>query len=177
VILPYHVDLMESKPAPPQPLQAPTVPPQAPAPPPAALQPSFGDAELHYRELVAYFKHLVWLTGGALGLVILVAGYLFHSNLQDSLRDVRQDARGEATRVATEEAEKGVKTVLSGTNMSELVQRVAREGVAEAVTGEMVDAKVGPIADRMIEQRVTSTLQPIEQRLVLVGRVAECEAR
>jgi hypothetical protein len=123
------------------------------------------------------FKHLVWLTGGALGVVILVAGYLFHSNLQDSLRDVRQDAKGEATRVATEEAEKGVKAVLSGTNMNELVQRVAREGVAEAVTGQMVEEKVGPIADKMIEQRLASRLRPIEQRIMLVGRIAECGAR
>jgi hypothetical protein len=127
------------------------------------------DAEAHYTNLLAYFKHLVWLTGGALGLVVLVAGYLFHSNLQDSLRDVRQDAKAEATQVAREEAERGVKAVLSGTDMKELVQRVAQEGVAEAVTADMVEEKVGPLADRMVEHK----LQPVEQRMLLLGRISD----
>jgi hypothetical protein len=171
--LPYHSGLMATNPVPAG--QPPAT--QPPVPPPAQPQAARSDAEAHYTNLLAYFKHLVWLTGIALGVVILVAGYLFHSNLQDNLRDVRQDAKGEATRVATEEAEKGVKTVLSGTNMNELVQKVAREGVAEAVTGEMVENKVGPIADKMIEQQLASKLQPIEQRIVLIGRISECEAR
>jgi hypothetical protein len=172
VILPYDGGLMGSNP-PPQPPAAPS------APPPVTPSPqlSFADAEAHYRELLTFFKHLVWLTGGALTVVILVAGYLFHSNLQDNLRDVRQDAKGEATRIATEEAEKGVKTVLGETNMNELVQKVAKEGVAEAVTGDMVAQKVGPLADKIIEQRLASQLQPVEQRIVLIGRISECEAR
>jgi hypothetical protein len=57
-------------------------------------------ATSHYTELLEYFKHLVWLTGGALTIVLLVGGYIFHSNLQDTLKNIREDA----TKVAIEEA-------------------------------------------------------------------------
>jgi hypothetical protein len=159
VILPYHAWFMGSNTAlpPPQPPQPPAALP--PAAPPSA-QVARSDAEDHYTSLLAYFKHLVWLTGGALGVVILVAGYLFHSNLQDSLRIVRQDAKGEATRVATEESEKAVKTAFDEKNVKELIEKVAKE-------------KVGAVTDTIIERQLTSKLQPIEQRIVLIGRISE----
>ena len=171
VILPYHGGLMGSNP-PPQTPAAPTPPPPS-AP---SRQTPLGDAEAHYRELVAFFKHLVWLTGGALGVVILVGGYLFHSNLQDALREAGENAKGEANRVAREESQKAVKTAFDEEHVRGLVEQVAKEKV-NAVTDKMVEEKVGSIADKVIEQRLTSKLQPIEQRIVLIGRISECEAR
>jgi hypothetical protein len=152
----------------------PVLPPPQPSTPPPT--PPFSDAEAHYTNLLAYFQHLVWLTGGALGVVVLVGGYLFHSNLQDNLRDASENAKREATRVATEESQKAVKTAFDEKNVNALIEQVAKEKVS-AVTDKMVEGKVGPIADRIIEQRLTSRLQPIELRMLLLARVSESAAR
>jgi hypothetical protein len=112
---------MGNNPVAPQPLAP---PPQAP---PTSRQVAMSDAEALYTSLLAYFKHLVWLTGGALTVVVLVGGYLFHSNLQDSLRDIRHDAKAEASRVATEESGKAVKTAFDEKNVKELIEK-SREG-------------------------------------------------
>jgi hypothetical protein len=40
-------------------------------------------AKSHYCELLQYFKHLVSLTGGAVALIVAVAGGLLFSNLRD----------------------------------------------------------------------------------------------
>lgn len=78
----------------------------------------------------------MWLTGGALGIVVLVGGYLFHSNLQDSLREASENAKREATRVATEESKRAVATAFDEKNVKELVEKVAKEKV-NAVTDKM----------------------------------------
>jgi hypothetical protein len=136
------------------------------------LQNELQVAKSHYCELLQYFKHLVWLTGGAVALVVAVAGVLLYSNM----RDVRQDAREQATHVATAEAERGVKQAFDEKNVNELVQKVAREKI-NAVTDNMIEQKVSPIVDRVIEQQLSSKLQPIQQRILLIGRISECEAR
>jgi hypothetical protein len=41
----------------------------------------------------------------------------------------------------------------------------------------MIEEKVGPVADRMIEQRIDSRLQPIEQRITLMTRISDCETQ
>lgn len=164
--------VMETDPLPPPPTPTPVAPPPAPISPQVART----DAETHYENLLAFFKHLVWLTGGALGVVVLVGGYLFHSNLQDSLRDAGENAKAEAARVAKEESEKAVTTAFDEEHVKELVEQVAREKV-NAVTDKMVEEKVASIADKMIEQRLASKLQPTAERIVLIGRISECEAR
>ena len=116
-------------------------------------------AKSHYAELLAYFKHLVWLTGGALGLIILVGGYIFHSNLQDTLRDIQQ----KATQQAAEEAHKRVSEAFEEKNIKAEIAAVAND-------------KIGKITDKMIEQQVTTKLQPFERRLLLIGRISECES-
>lgn len=144
--------------------------------PPITPQAPQSNAEAHYENLLAYFKHLLWLTGGALGVVVLVGGYLFHSNLQDSLRDAGENAKREATRVATEESREAVKKAFDEEHVKQLVEDVAKEKI-NTVTDTMIGEKVGPIADKMIERQLASKLQPIEQSIVLIGRISECEAR
>jgi len=157
---------MGANPAPPHPPQPPA------APPPTPPSPSFADAEAHYTHLLAYFKHLVWLTSAALGLIIAAAGILFYSNL----RDVRQDAKEQAQRVATDESQKAVKTAFDEKNVTELVEKVAKEKVT-AVTDKMVEDKVGPIVEKTVEQRFTSRLQPLEKRMLMIGEISEYQNR
>ncbi len=158
----------------------PIQPPQ-PAPPPIQVSspPAPSGAEAEYKSLLSLFKNLVWISGIALSIITLAAtalvaigSYFFWKNLSD----VRQDAQQQAKQVATAESEKGVKAAFDEKNVNELVQKVAREKV-NTVTDEMIQQKVGPIVDKTIEQQLTSKLQPIQQRILLIGRISELEIR
>ena len=124
------------------------------------LQNELQVAKSHYGELLQYFKHLVWLTGGALGIVIFVGGYIFHTNLQDTLKDIKANA----TQLAATEAKNRVSEAFEEKNIKVEISDAARD-------------KIGKITDKMIEQQLTSKLQPIQQRIILIGRISECEAR
>lgn len=102
----------------------------------------------------------------------MIAGGLFYSNL----RDIRKDAKDEATRVATDESRDAVKRAFEEEHVKKLVEDVAKEKIS-AVTDDMVAQKVNSIADKVIEQRLSSKLQPIEQRIVLMTRISDCETR
>jgi hypothetical protein len=117
-------------------------------------------AKSHYTELLAYFKHLVWLTFGALTLITLVGGYFFSSSLQNTLAAIKTNA----TQLAETEAKKRVSEAFEEKNIKAEIADVARD-------------KIGTITDKMIEQQLTSKLQPIQQRIILIGRISECEAR
>jgi hypothetical protein len=152
----YHFGIMGTNPAP---------APESPPPPqliaaPTSPQLSFVDAEVHYRELIAFFKHLVWITGVALGLIVLVGGYIFRSNLQDTLHDAEQ----KATKTVSDTVDTRVNQAFEDKNINARIEAAAKD-------------KIGTITDRMIEQQLTSKLQPIEQRILLIGRISECEAR
>lgn len=131
----------------------PAVPPTLPALTPA-------EAETHYTNLLAYFRHLVSLTTGAVAVVIAIAGFLLYSNL----RDVRQDARDQASRVATDEAKTAVKNAFDEKNINDLILKAAKE-------------KVGIVTDKIIEEQLSAKLRPVEERILLIGRISECEAR
>src|SRR5271170_6408703 len=97
------------------------------------------DGQSEYDHLLSYFKHLVWLTGGALSVVVAAAGILFYSNL----RDVREDAKQEATRVAARAANDSVRDAFNEKNVNDMILSAANE-------------KVGRVTDKMIEQQLTS---------------------
>lgn len=154
---------------------------QQPLAPPPLLSPSAPllGAEAEYKSLLSLFKNLVWISGIGLSIItvaatalVAIGSYFFWANL----RDVRQDAKEQAAHIATAEAERGVKQAFDEKNINELVQKVAREKI-NAVTDIMLEQKIGPVADKMIEQHLTSQLQPIQQRILLIGRISECEAR
>lgn len=157
-VLSYHSRFMGTNPVPPQPedpVQRPAAPVQQPAPPPTP-----SDAETHFTNLLSYFKHLVWLTGGALTVVFGVAGVLLVSNL----RDARQDAKEQATRVATDEAKTAVKNAFDEKHINDLILEAAKE-------------KVGTVTDKMIEEQLSTKLRPVEDRILLIGHISECEAQ
>lgn len=104
--------------------------------------------------------------------MFVIAGGLFYKDLNDA----RADAKDQAARIATEASRDAVKKAFEEEHVKKLVEDVAKEKIS-AVTDQMVAEKVGPIADKMIEQRLTSKLQPIEESIVQIGRVSECEAR
>jgi hypothetical protein len=116
--------------------------------------------QAEYTNLVGYFKHLVWITGGFVTVLIGLAGFLFYSNL----KDVREDAKQEATRVATSQSKAAVEKAFEDKNINAQIQKAAEE-------------KIGTITDRMIEQQLASKLKPIEDRIFLIGRISECETR
>jgi hypothetical protein len=124
------------------------------------LQGELNAAKTHYIELLGYFKHLVWVTGGALTIIVVVGGYVFHSNLQDTLKDIKANA----TQLATTEAKNRVSEAFEEKNIKAEIADVAKD-------------KIGKVTDKMIEQQLTSKLQPIQQRIILIGRISECEAR
>ncbi len=144
---------------PPQP--ALPVPPQPALPvPPLAPSSTPTEAELHFTNLLAYFKHLVWLTSGCVTVIVAVTGFFLFSNL----RDVRQDAKEQASRVATTEAETAVKNAFDEKNINALILKAAKD-------------KVGTVTDKMIEEQLSTKLRPVEDRILLIGRISECEAR
>jgi len=113
-----------------------------------------------YDHLLSYFKYLVTLTTVVIGLLIAVGAWIFHS----SMKDVREDAKQEATRVAAVEAKARVTEAFAEKNINAMILSAAQE-------------KVGTITDKLINQQLTSKLGPIQQRISLVGRISESEMR
>jgi len=111
-------------------------------------------------DLVGYFKYLVWLTFGALTIVLVAGGVIFYSNMHD----LRTDVIEKATQIATNESHNAVKTAFDEKNITQQIQKAAQE-------------KIGTITDKMIEQQLTSKLQPIQKRILMIGEISESEAR
>ena len=117
-------------------------------------------SQAEYDHLLSFFKYLVTLTMVVLGVCIAIGAYLFHSNM----RDVRDDAKVEATRVATSEAKARVTEAFDEKNINAMILAAAQE-------------KVGKLTDKLIEQQLTEKLRPIQQRISLVGQISESEMR
>jgi hypothetical protein len=117
-------------------------------------------SQVEYDHLLSFFKYLVTLTIAVLGLCIGIGAYLFHSNM----KDVREDAKEEATRVATSEAKARVTEAFDEKHINSMILAAAQE-------------KVGQITDKLIEQQLTEKLRPIQQRISLVGQISESEMR
>ena len=81
----------------------------------SAIAPS--GAQVEYEHLISYFKYLVMITASALTLIIGVGGALFYR----SLKDVRDDATQEATRVATAEAKNRVSDAFEEKNINAMI--------------------------------------------------------
>jgi hypothetical protein len=116
--------------------------------------------QAEYTNLVGYFKHLVWLTGGFVTVMVAVAGFLFYSNL----KDIREDAKQEATRVATVESKAAVEKAFEEKNINDQIQKAAQQ-------------KIGAITDKMIEQQITPKLQPLQKRILMIGQITESQSR
>jgi hypothetical protein len=117
-------------------------------------------SQFEYDHLLSYFKDLVKLTTTAISVLIIAGGVLFYSNM----KDVREDAKQEATRVATSEAKAAVAEAFNEKNINGLFLSAAQQ-------------KVGTITDKMIEQQLTSKLRPVQERIVLIGQISESEMR
>lgn len=113
-----------------------------------------------YDKVLSFFKYLVGLATGFFGLLLTVTGLFFYSNM----KDVREEAKSEATRVATTEAKARVTEAFDQKNINAMILSAAQE-------------KVGTITDKLINQQLTSKLGPIQQRLTLIGQISESEMR
>jgi len=102
----------------------------------------------------------VWLTGGFVTVLVAAAGFLFYSNL----KDIREDAKQEATRVATVESKAAVEKAFDEKNINDQIQKAAQQ-------------KIAAITDRMIEQQIASKLQPLQKRVLMIGQITESQAR
>jgi len=116
--------------------------------------------QLEYEHLLSYFKYLVTLSTAFLSLIIALGAYLFRSNM----KDVRDDAKQEATRVAMTEAKASVAQAFDEKNINAMILLAAQQ-------------KVGTITDKIIEQQVTEKLRPVQQRISLTGQISESEMR
>jgi hypothetical protein len=117
-------------------------------------------AQSEYEHLLSYFKYLVTLTTIVVGLVIGVGAYLFHSNM----KDVRDDAKEEATRVATSQAKARITEAFDDKNINAMILAAAEK-------------KIGTVTDQLIEHQLAEKLRPIQQRISLVGQISEKEMR
>jgi len=123
--------------------------------------------QAEYTNLVGYFKHLVWLAGGfatfvftTAGALVALAGFLFYS----SLKDVREDAKQAAIRVATSESKAAVDKAFEDKNINDQIQKAAQ-------------LKIGTITDKMIEQQIIPKLQPLQKRILMIGQITASQAR
>jgi hypothetical protein len=121
---------------------------------------ALSSSQIEYDHLLSYFKYLVTLTTIVVGLVIALGAYLFHS----SMKDVREDAKQEATRVATSEAKARITEAFDEKNINAMILAAAQQ-------------KVGTITDKLIEQQLAEKLRPVQQRISVVGQVSESEMR
>lgn len=133
--------------------------PEPSVPKPEPIKPEAG-SQVEYDHLLSFFKYLVTLTTVVLGVCIAIGAYLFHSNM----KDVREDAKEEATRVATSEAKARVTEAFDEKNIDTMILQAAQD-------------KVGQVTDKLIEQQLTEKLQPIQKRISLIGQISECEMR
>jgi hypothetical protein len=117
-------------------------------------------SQAEYEHLLSYFKSLVTLTTIFITLFAGLGAYLFHSNM----KDVREDAKQEATSVATSEAKAAVVEAFNEKNINAMILSAAQQ-------------KVGTITDKLIEQQLTLRLRPVQERIVLMGRISESEMR
>jgi hypothetical protein len=98
-------------------------------------------SEAHeYDRLFSYFKYLVTITLGSITIILAAAGVLFYSNI----KDVREDARQEATRVATAEAKARVAQAFDEKNINAMILQAAQD-------------KVGTVTDKLIQQHWVSS--------------------
>jgi hypothetical protein len=141
-----------------QPDPPPAVAPQAPEP--RSVQNPTPSSNIEYDRLISFFKLLVWLTAGFITICLSTAGVLFYSNM----KDVREEAKVEASRVATTEARDAVVRAFDEKNINALILKAATD-------------KVGTVTDRIIQQQVTENLRPIQQRFTQIAKISECEMR
>lgn len=103
----------------------------------------FSDSENHYKELVEFFKHLVWLVGGAVGLVVAVATWFLYHSIDDVKTDARtaidktrqsvsldiEKIRVEASQTAREEAKKNIELAIRRDDIQALIEAAAKKEV------------------------------------------------
>jgi hypothetical protein len=80
------------------------------------------------------------------------------------MKDVREDAKEEATRVATSESKLAVAQAFDEKNINAMILSAAQQ-------------KIETMTDKAIEQQLTTKLRPIQQRILLIGQVSESETR
>lgn len=117
-------------------------------------------SQAEYDHILSYFKYLVTLTTIFVGFLITGGVYLFHSNM----KEVKEDAKQEATRVATSEVKTRVTEAFDEKNINASILAAAQQ-------------KVGTITDKLIEQQLAVKLRPIQQRILLIGQISESETR
>jgi H+/gluconate symporter-like permease len=119
--------------------------------------------QIEYQSLLSYFKYLVALSGIFVAVVVTVGGYMFHSNL----KDVREDAKQEATRVATTEAKNRVTEAFEEKNINALILAAAKDKV-----GTITDTLYKPATN---DQTRTSTAAHFAHRTNIRKRNANAD--
>lgn len=93
-------------------------------------------------------------------MLIIAGGVLFYQNM----KDVREDAKQEATRVATSEAKAAVAEAFNEKNINGMILVAAQD-------------KVGTITDKLIEKELANKLQPVQEHISLIGQIPESDLR
>jgi hypothetical protein len=103
---------------------------------------------------------LVTLTVIFIGLAARAATWFLASNI----KDVREDARQEANRVATAEAKNRVAEAFNEKNINQMILQAAQD-------------KVGTVTDKLIEQQLVTRLGPLQQKISLIGHTRTLPGR
>lgn len=137
-----------------------------------------GECENHYKELVEFFKHLVWLVSVAVGIVVAVGALFLYHNIDEVKRDAKkaidktrenanadiEKIRVEAGELAREEAKRNVEQAFKENNIQLLVESTAKKEVGDAV-------------DRRVRVEVDKSMASIQEEIKSLGKLSDSGAR
>lgn len=135
-------------------------------------------AKIEYDRLTAYFDKLVKYSLLAITIILSIAAAFLWKNTEDvknqaaaAIKATQDSATREISAIgktaeatARVEAQTAIDAAFERQNVQKLVEAAAEK-------------KVGTVTDKLIDQQVRAKLQPIEQRITLVGRMSEAESR
>ena len=132
------------------------------------------EAELHYRELKAYFDSLVKYTLTALGIIIAGAAIFFFKNLSevkseakaaiDAERNIASaqldSIRRQASELAIQEAKRRVDEAFKANNVVEMVETAARR-------------QLGSVNERQVARQVDQYMNSVQEDITSLGTIGD----
>lgn len=146
---------------------------------------NISENEIHYNSLISFFKHLVWVTLGALSIVSVTAGVLLYQDRQEmrnDLNDVKDlaeqaiinttdsannqiyEIRSSAERIALNEARLQVKEVFQKYSIKAIADSAAKEIVLKSIRNEL-------------KKEVGLALDSIKHDLTNLGNISDAALR
>jgi len=131
------------------------------------------EEELHYKELLAYFKNLVWALGIFVTIAVTIAGVIFHKDLGQLKNDAASEALKAANRASQEEIDQIFKDDTHLQKFIEATMTTITERRFAAVTNKLavVEVELDSITNAIaLEQTI---LEHTQKTLADVNQAAD----